>query len=171
MSSVVLATAADLPPLRRLLQGCAAQLGAQGYRNWLDVDVTASLERDLVEREVWLLLDEGALVGSWTVGTTPMRAYPAGFWPEDGRRVLYLNRLAVAPAAQRRGLGARCMAAAEAQALARGIEAIRLDFLSVNPALRRFYGRLGYVPVGDVPRGEWVFTACEKRLDGSRPPV
>jgi len=171
MSSVALATAADLPPLRRLLHDCAAHLGAQGYRNWLGFDVAASLARDMAEREVWLLREEERLVGTWTVGTTPMRDYPPGFWPEDGRRALYLNRLAVAPAAQQRGLGARCMAVAEAQAREHGIDAIRLDYLSANPALRRFYGRLGYVPVGEVPRGEWVFTACEKRLDGTHPPA
>lgn len=169
MSSVALATAADLADLRRLLHDCAAHLAAQGYRNWLAFDVAASLERDLAEREVWLLREEGRLAGSWTVGTMPMRDYPAGFWPEDGRRVLYLNRLAVAPDAQQRGLGARCMAVAEAHARARGFDAVRLDFLSANPALRRFYTRLGYAPVGEVPRGEWVFTACEMRLDGPRP--
>ena len=168
MSSVALATIADLPELRLLLRDCAMHLGARGFRNWLAFDVAASLERDLTEREVWLLREAGRLLGTWTVGTTPMRDYPPGFWPEDGRRALYLNRLAVAPSVQHRGVGARCMAEAEARARSRSLEAIRLDYLSANPALQRFYERLGYAPVGEVPRGEWVFTACEKRLDGPR---
>ncbi|HYD51019.1 MAG TPA: GNAT family N-acetyltransferase [Gemmatimonadaceae bacterium] len=164
MTSAALATPADLPTLRRLLQACADGLAADGFRNWIDFDVGASLERDLAEREVWLHREAGRILGTWTIGLRPLRPYPPGFWPPDEAPILWLNRLAIDPAAQRRGLGAHCMRDAEARARALGCGAIRLDYLSANEALGRFYHGLGYEPVGAVARGAWTFAACEKRL-------
>ena len=170
MNSVALATPGDLPEIRLLLQACAEGLAEQGYRNWLAFDVAASLESDVLQREVWVLRDPepgepiGAIVATWTVGTTPMRHYPPDFWPEDDRRAMYLNRLAVHPDRQGRGTGARCMAVAAARARQLGCSAIRLDYLAANGALRRFYTRLGYEPRGEVTRGEWTFVACEREL-------
>jgi GNAT superfamily N-acetyltransferase len=170
VNSAALAIPADLPVLRTLLHACAERLADQGYRNWRDFDVTESLEADLLQREVWLLREpapfgvDEPIIATWTVGTVPLRPYPAGFWPEDGTRAMYLNRLAVVPDCQGRGTGARCMAIAAARARQLGCDAIRLDYLAANDGLRRFYTRLGYEPVGEVTRGGLVFIACERTL-------
>ncbi len=56
--------------------------------------------------------------------------------------------IAVAPDAQRGGVGRALMRAAEAQALSRGARAIFLDVAADNIAARALYDGLGYKAVG-----------------------
>ena len=68
--------------------------------------------------------------------------------------VLLINGLAVDPAFQRRGVGRALMAAAAAEARARGARRLRLRVLAPNTAARRLYEQSGYVVEG-VLRGEF----------------
>jgi ribosomal-protein-alanine N-acetyltransferase len=59
-----------------------------------------------------------------------------------------LLTLAVHPAARRRGLATRLVAAFEAEAAARGAEECLLEVAETNAAARALYARLGYLPAG-----------------------
>lgn len=78
-----------------------------------------------------------ALDGGTVVGTC--RLLPA-------RDALKLGRMAVAPAARRRGVAARLIEKAEAHARAQGVGAIRL---SSQLGARPVYERAGYAAYGD----------------------
>lgn len=54
----------------------------------------------------------------------------------------------VFPPLQRAGLGEKLMREAERLAAAHGARQVELGVERINPAARRFYRRLGYVPVG-----------------------
>jgi ribosomal protein S18 acetylase RimI-like enzyme len=68
--------------------------------------------------------------------------------------VLMVSSLGVAPSAQRRGVGRALLEAAERFAVERDIERLTLRVLSVNPAARCLYERLGYETEGEL-RGEF----------------
>lgn len=86
------------------------------------------------------------------------------------QRWLFVHLLGVAEEAQGQGVGSRLVAAAEAEARARGCVGVWLDTYSFQAP--GFYARLGYAEVGriaDYPPGHArIFLA--KRLDG-RPPA
>jgi ribosomal protein S18 acetylase RimI-like enzyme len=64
-------------------------------------------------------------------------------WPYP-REFLHVVDLVVVPEARGERVGERLMAAAEAEARARGYEAIDLMVAGPNDGARRFYERLGY---------------------------
>lgn len=95
-------------------------------------------------------------------------AVVGGLWGRTAWSWLYIENLAV-PADQRgRGLGARLLAAAEAEAVARGCVGARLDTYSFQA--RPFYERHGYALVGEIadcPPGHTRYSLA-RRLDEPR---
>jgi GNAT superfamily N-acetyltransferase len=160
----VLASLDDLAAIRALLAACGRRLAEQGFRNWLDYDPGARLEADLAEREVWLARDGDMLVGTFTVGIEPIHPYPPGFVSDGAVRPLYLNRVAVDPSVQGRGIGAACVREAEHRARSLRCDVVRLEALATNPDLRSFYERLGYAAVATRSRAPWTFTTFVKRV-------
>lgn len=63
----------------------------------------------------------------------------------------YFGLLAVDPARQGRGLGARLVAAAEAHCRAAGCRVMELQIVNVRAELPRFYHALGYRETGTAP--------------------
>jgi ribosomal protein S18 acetylase RimI-like enzyme len=73
---------------------------------------------------------------------------------DSHRHVLGINGLAVAPAAQGRGVGRALVEGAVAEAARRGASKVSLRVLGVNPGAQRLYERCGFVVEG-VLRGEF----------------
>lgn len=73
-------------------------------------------------------------------------------WPEHarGRRVIEVKQLYAAPALTGRGVGARLMDWALAEARGRGADEVQLAVWSGNADAQRFYARYGFAKVGDV---------------------
>ena len=65
-----------------------------------------------------------------------------------------LRSLVVEAAAQRGGVGAALLAAAESEARTRGMDALRLTVLSTNTAAQALYARCGWKELGRLP-GEY----------------
>ena len=71
------------------------------------------------------------------------------FGTHDGRRG-WINRLAVAPAFQRRGVARRLVREVERRLEARGLEITSALIESENEASMRFFAAIGYVHGGDI---------------------
>jgi GNAT superfamily N-acetyltransferase len=82
----------------------------------------------------------------------------------------YFGMLAVAPAAQRRGLGRRLIAAAEDWLRAAGRDRVHILVVNLREDLVAFYERLGYTRTGTEPyvhrpvKQPCWFVRMEKRL-------
>ena len=74
------------------------------------------------------------------------------------RHVLAIHGLAVAPDAQRRGVGSQLLVAAVAHARAAGASRITLRVFASNATARRLYEAHGYVVEG-ILRGEFLLPA------------
>ncbi len=115
-----------------------------GFDHWWPPRSLEHMRTDARDRELWLLLDgDGAAIATFTVGGTQLPSYPP-LWDPSVERALYLNRLAVLPSAQRRGIGRFCMERVEARARERGDGAVRFDALAKHEKLLGFYRALGY---------------------------
>ncbi|MFD0737725.1 GNAT family N-acetyltransferase [Lysobacter koreensis] len=156
---LIQATEADATSVHRLLALAGAGLAESGFHNW---NPPFSLDQVLAEiqsRTVFLLLSEGEPVATYSLALAAVRPYPQGFWPGDEKAALYMNRLAVDPAQQGRGIGAWCLSAIRHYAEAQGAAAVRCDVLAINAGLRRFYERHGYALCGQRSHSGWDF-AC-----------
>jgi len=95
--------------------------------------------------------DEGSVRSDLARGVTIMVARSHGGKPRllgavrlvEDRGALFFSRLAVAPAARGRGLGAALVGAAESSARAWGLDEVRCD-VALGKDLIGFYERLGY---------------------------
>jgi len=106
-------------------------------------------------------VDAGALylasLGDEVVGTLALQWSDPYFWGDDGHdgRAGYVHRVVVRRAHAGAGLGAQLLAWAEDQVRARGRAALRLDVVSHNAPLRRYYEGAGFEHVRDVS-GDWT---------------
>lgn len=144
--SVRRATADDLPFLRTLARRLVAFEGLTTRDP--DAIVTSSEETlaDAVERTllgapaVAVLVAEGG--AGEPLGCALVQQNVEYF---TGEPEAYVAVLAVAEAAERRGVGRALMEGAEAWAVERGLSRLALEVFAANRGARSFYRRLGYV--------------------------
>ncbi|MCD0505861.1 GNAT family N-acetyltransferase [Bordetella petrii] len=131
----------DAEPLTALLHRAYARLGAMGL-NFMAVDQSAEVTRQrMLAAECYLALLRGTIVG--TVVFKPPARTRGSPWL-DRPDVAGLAQLAVDPAMQQCGLGARLVDWAEARAAACGAREIALDTAEPAEHLRAWYERQGY---------------------------
>lgn len=168
------ATLADAAGVHALLVAAGRDLAARGFLNWSTPYPREKLDADVVSREVYAVFtaDDGRQrrpVATFTLGATPARADAPMHWRVPEAPARYLNRLAVDPALQGRGLGGWCLERIEELARVAGAASVRCEVLRANAAARRLYERHGYEERGEWHRPDWTFTCYERELRGVTP--
>jgi GNAT superfamily N-acetyltransferase len=157
----------EVAPLHEIVRACGADLAARlGLHHWDPPLPLEELREHARTREVYAVLDGSRLVGTFTVGLEAIPRYPREIFSAV-EPALYLNRLAVLPSMQGRGLGRACMAEVESLARDRGARAVRFDAVAAYTGLRAFYRRLGYAERGPFRLGELPVECFEKLLQGA----
>jgi GNAT superfamily N-acetyltransferase len=153
----------QLADLHAIIAACGHDLKERlGLTHWDPPYPLRLLRRDAAERAVYAVKDSEFLIGTFTVGRTPLNPYPPHAWSEPEAPALYLNRLAVWPGLQGHGIGRSCLTLVEQIARQLGCEAMRLDAYAGHSALLAFYEHAGYVRRLLVE--EHGFVCFEKRL-------
>jgi len=152
---ILRAEAGDLEPLLSLTHRAYAANKALGFNFYGTRETMDDMREVFGAKALWKLVENGRLIG-----TTRLQEYP------DQPGVLYVNRMCVEPAEQKRGLGKRLMDFAEDEAVRRGLRAVRLDTAKLFERLVEWYLRLGYVVISET---QWDVTnyrsvIMEKRL-------
>jgi GNAT superfamily N-acetyltransferase len=161
-----LATPADALRVHALLAAAGDALAAEGFTNWIPAYPWENVERDVVERAVYLVSASAEGMGTTDVGTfmlgpEPHRPYDAMAWAEPEAPAFYLNRMAIAPAWHGRGLGSWCLAEIARLAREVGARAVRCDVYEPNMRTRAFYERAGFVARGTREYGGRTFVCYE----------
>jgi ribosomal protein S18 acetylase RimI-like enzyme len=165
MSTITIASSADAPALKALLE--AAYRGDSARRGWnheadiLDDERTApgEVEALLADPAVTILT---AREGASLIGCVAVTRKDAA--------LAYLGMLCVLPTLQSGGLGRRLLDAAEDLARAEGIAAMEMTVIDSRDALIAWYERRGYGRTGEtrpfpVLRDPPItFAVLEKRL-------
>ncbi|MFH8371225.1 N-acetyltransferase [Streptomyces sp. NPDC018031] len=163
-----LADHSDIPELIRLRDAAARWQQGSGIDQWrpgeLGADHFAARLRD---GEVWLatLGPDGPSAGAWELWWEDVAA-----WGPQPPVAGYVHRLMTDRETAPPGAGRTMLAAAERRIAAAGRTLCRLDCLSNNARLRRYYQDAGYTVVGETPakHGDagkrYAVTLLEKRL-------
>jgi GNAT superfamily N-acetyltransferase len=157
---------ATIDALHAILAVCGRELHLRfGLAHWDPPYPLEQLREEAGTRALYAVRDENDLpVATFTLGPTPIPAYPASLWTPGSEPALYLNRLAVLPSLQGRGLGRLCMQEIESLARAGGYRALRFDALFEHPTLGAFYRSLGYAERGPFQIGPWPVVCFERVL-------
>lgn len=169
MSLVIraLAETDSLAELTALLHAAYAQLGQLGF-NYTAVDQGEDeTRRRIAGGECYVACEDGRLIGTIMFYRNSKGHHPWYSRPD----VATVGQFAVAPAFQKRGIGARLMALAEDRAVATGAAEIALDTSEGATHLIAWYTRLGY---RRVAHAQWTgktyrSVILSKALATSRP--
>lgn len=144
------AVAADAGEIRRVRNAAAAQLTAvHGHGHWSSRATAHAILRELRQSHALVAVSRDIVVGTVRLETRKPWAIDASCFTPVARAV-YLRGMAVDPAHQRRAIGGRLLARAQAAARSWPSDAIRLDAYDSPAGARDFYVRCGYREVGRV---------------------
>jgi GNAT superfamily N-acetyltransferase len=130
-----------------LLDEAAEWMAAIGQPNWPTPFPRRRVTADATAGELHLASLDGVVVGTITLQWEDPR-----FWGDTGTdgRAGYVHRLAVRRAQAGSGLGARLLVWADERVRDAGRDRLRLDVVSDNPTLRRYYEHNGFGHVRDA---------------------
>lgn len=130
---------------------CGAKMASEGIFQWYDFYPNRELfNKDIAREELFVLEMEEKIVGCMVISSEKDAVYNEIEWlTEDGRN-FYIHRLAVHPDSQKKGYAKKLMDFAEAFAVQKDIDSIRLDTFSQNLRNQKFYEARDYIRLGNV---------------------
>jgi len=154
-------------PVQMLLAICGRHMAtAHGFDNWRKPYPLDRLRADARERAVYAVYEQETLVATFTLADRPVQPYDdPSIWARPDDPAIYVNRLAVSPGAQGRGIGAWCMRWIERKTARSARRAVRLDALAANQRLLDFYFALGYEERGRRSHGGYEFACLELEVE------
>ena len=89
-----------------IIAACARDLKERlGLTHWDPPYPLHLLRRDAAERDVYAVRQDGRVVATFTLGTTPPPYYDMRIWAMPDERAMYVNSLHVRPDLQGRSIG------------------------------------------------------------------
>lgn len=161
------ATPADLSAILRLIGQVVPLMNASGNYQWTSEYPNAAVfEQDIERQHLWVAELGGELAGVAALTQDQDAEYADADW-DANEPALVTHRLAVAPAAQGRGVAQALLQQAEHEARTLGLHTLRVDTNSENAATQRLFPKLGYRFAGEIKlafRPGLRFFCYEKRL-------
>jgi GNAT superfamily N-acetyltransferase len=155
------ADTSDVTSISDIIAEAGQALAEKGFRNWATPYSIERIESDLIAREVYVIEQNAKPVGTYMLGGTAVHPYDPPPWPWPDARALYLNRMAVSPRLQGRGIGSFALEHIAVRARQQHVEFVRCDVLEANLRLRSFYERHGYMARGTRMHSGWHFVCYE----------
>ncbi len=161
------ATATDVPAILFLIGRVVPLMNASGNFQWTtDYPNEAVFINDIAQNHLWVAELDGAVAGVAALTTDQDAEYAQADW-DVTEPALVTHRLAVDPATQGKGVAVALMVQAEKQAIAQGLQILRVDTNSENTATQRLFPKLGYRFAGEIGlafRPGLRFFCYEKRV-------
>jgi ribosomal protein S18 acetylase RimI-like enzyme len=141
----------DLQETKLLTEACAVAMQEKGIFQWnKHYPSLERLQEDIKRLELYLLEEEGAILGIIVLTSHMDDEYIPIKWLTKGEKNLYIHRLATHPSVWGKGYGQKLMDFAEDFAHENRFESVRLDTFSQNKRNQRFYESRGYRRLGDI---------------------
>lgn len=123
-----------------------------------------TLKRRINNGLVYKVIDDsGEFIGTFMLEKEYPQPYVDAAEPDD-KSFRYLNRLAITPTIQSKGIGSKVLKQAEEIAKSEGAEVMRLDFLADYEQLEGFYLKHGYKHTGEGKTRRFTIAFMEKEL-------
>ncbi|EHQ28147.1 GNAT family N-acetyltransferase [Mucilaginibacter paludis] len=160
-------TLSDVPAIMQLIDDVVPAMIAAGNFQWdSNYPNPAVFEQDIQLNQLWVAEIENAIAGVAAITTDQDEEYATVGW-DITETAIVTHRLAVNPQYRGLGIAAELLNQAEQEALARGINFLRIDTNSNNQATQKLFPKLGYVYAGEISlafRPGLRFYCYEKKL-------
>ncbi len=151
MNKIRLSEVKDLREIKSLTEACAVAMQEKGIFQWNEhYPSLEKLQADIEKRELFVLEDQGKILGIIVLTGFMDREYIPINWLTKNLNNLYIHRLAVHPSVWGKGYGQKLMDFAEDYARLNNFVSVRLDTFSQNQRNQRFYENRGYHKLGDI---------------------
>ena len=155
----------DFPVIMAIYQAATRHMDEMGIFQWDELyPDEKTIKEDICRAEMYLGLIDGAIASAFTLNREHDKEYANGKWRHGGTHYAVVHRLCVSPDRQNEGIGTQTMRYIAETLRHKGVEDIRLDAFSQNPAALKLYEKLGFQKVGEVPFRKGLFYLFEKRL-------
>ena len=151
-----------------IIEEVAAWGASEGFPNWIPGSFTgpesvgiSRLRGDIATGSLYLVWR-----GERPVATLSLLEHDPVFWPAAGDEALYLHRFAVRRAAA--GAGRHAVEWCLREARRRGRSHVRLDCLTDNSGIRRYYERFGFAAVDEKVIDGTRYSLYEVRVAGRK---
>jgi GNAT superfamily N-acetyltransferase len=162
---IQLATADDLNSIVKIFRDAVENMIRNNIFQWDEIypneDVLAN---DIRKKQMHKAIFDNAIVSIFVLNKEYDEEYANGTWEYKGSNFVVLHRLCVNTDYQNKGFGSRTMACIEEYLKNMGVESIRLDTFSKNPAALKLYNKAGYKKAGEVNWRKGLFYLLEKKL-------
>lgn len=134
-----------------------------GLSHWKNGYSRENIERDISEKEVYLVTKEHDFVGCFMITTSA-----SCFFTDINRnKYIYISKLAIDPRVSGKGIGSKSIKFCELFAIERQLKGIRLDVYSKSKKAIKFYENLGFIR-GDIKDTRHFQVLCmEKVIKGA----
>lgn len=141
----------DIENLLVMTRACARHMIANGIYQWNEnYPSYEAFKNDIELDQIWVLKDEGKIIGSVVITTIEDEEYDEVVWLTPQGNSLYIHRLAIHPDYQGQGLAQQLMNFAENYAKEENYASVRLDTFSLNKRNNVFYQKRGYQKLSDI---------------------
>lgn len=165
-----LATLNDIPAIIDLIAEVVPAMNAEGNFQWDSTYPNAGVfEHDIARGQLWVAQVGGSIAGVSAITTDQEPEYARVGW-DLNETAIVTHRLAVSIRFRGQGVAAKLLQQAEAEAIKRSINTLRIDTNTNNQATQRLFPKLGYIYAGEIGLGfrpNLRFYCYEKRLDRS----
>ncbi|WP_249310167.1 GNAT family N-acetyltransferase [Bacillus sp. FJAT-49736] len=141
----------DIPSIVKMVQETVEIMKEENIDQWDDTYPTAKIfEADILNESLFVLEEDGKVIGSITVDQNEPMEYKPVPWRKDENAFVF-HRLVVSPHIRGKGHAAKLINYAEQYALKHGVPYMRIDTYSLNKKAQNLFEKQGYKKVGEMP--------------------
>ena len=159
------AQAEDLAEILHLFRAATTRMDAHGVYQWDEIYPDEGiLSEDIARGNMTIGTIDGRIAVAFMLDFCEDSDYETAAWRYCAQNIVVLHRLCVHPDFQGQGVARQAMDYLENEVRARGVQTIRLDAFSQNPAALHLYESRGYQKAGEISYRKGLFYLYEKKL-------
>ncbi|KQL53960.1 GNAT family acetyltransferase [Heyndrickxia shackletonii] len=141
----------DVPAIMKMVRETVEIMREEHNDQWDEAYPTATIfETDVQNGTLFVLEDEGNVIGSITVDQNQPVEYKLIPWRKEGSSFIF-HRLVVNPHSRGKGEATKLIKFAEQYAIDNQIPYMRIDTYSLNKKAQKLFEKNGYIKVGEMP--------------------
>ncbi|MEK9756414.1 MAG: GNAT family N-acetyltransferase [Bacteroidota bacterium] len=151
MLEIQLAKISELEIVEEIARACAKDMIKKNIFQWNEYYPSKNVfKNDIENQDLYVGSINSKVISCIMFSSFKDEVYKDVKWLKSDSKNLYIHRLAVHPAFQKKGFASKMMNFAENYAKINNFNSIRLDTFSQNPRNNKFYKSRNYIKLGDV---------------------
>lgn len=150
--------------IHTIVYRCGQDMYAKdGLTHWRNGYPKENIEKDIIEKEVYLVAKEDEYIGCFMISTNP-----SGFFTDtDKHQYIYISKVAIDPKVAGQGIGSLSIDFCKGLVKEKQLKGIRLDVYNKSVKAIKFYEKLGFIRGEVKPTRNFEVLCMEKVVEGA----